>query len=91
MLLPCYVRQFKNESVQVYAGRLHALANDTFAKVDKAVVETELVGFSIDGLYHDFLCMKAMRENPPKTFQAAVQSVLAGQNLPKRYKYQQHT
>ena len=57
-----------------------ALENDAFAKVDKAVVESQLVGFFIDGLYHDFLCMKVMRENP-KTFQAAAQSALAEQNL----------
>ena len=56
-------RQVKNESVQVYAQRLYALANDAFTKVDKAVVELQLVAFFIDGLYHDFLCMKVMREN----------------------------
>ena len=65
-------------SVQVYAERLYALANDAFAKVDKAVVESQLVEFVIDGLYHDFLCMKVMRENL-KTFQAALQSALAKQ------------
>ena len=32
-------RQVKNESVQVYAERLYALANDAFIKVNKAVVE----------------------------------------------------
>ena len=57
-------RQLKNECVQVYAERLHALENVAFAKVDKAVVESQLVGFFIDGLYHDFLCMKVMREDP---------------------------
>ena len=64
--------------------RLYTLANDAFAKVDKAVVESQLVGFFIDGLYHDFLHRKVMRENPKK-FQAAVQSVLAEQNLQKRF------
>ena len=66
--------------MQVYTERLYALANDAFAKVDKAVIESQLVGFFIDGLYHDFLCIKVMRENP-KTFQATVQSALAEQNL----------
>ena len=75
-------RQVKNEPVQVYAERLYALTNDAFTKVDKAVVESQLVRFYIDGLYHDFLCMKIMREHP-KTFQAAVQSALAEQNLQK--------
>ena len=74
----CKARQVKHESVQVYAERLCDLVNDAFTKVDKAVVESQLVGFFIDGLYHDFLCMKVMRENP-KTFQAAVQSALAEQ------------
>ena len=36
----CKVRQTKSESVQVYAERLYALANDAFAKVDKHVVES---------------------------------------------------
>ena len=62
LLLPCNVRQGK--SAQFYAERLYYLVNDAFAKVDKAVVESQLVGFFIDGLYHDFLCMKVMRENP---------------------------
>ena len=73
-------RQVKNESEQVYTERLYTLANDAFAKVDEAVVESQLVGFFIDGLYHDFLYMKVMRENP-NTFQAAVQSLLTEQNL----------
>ena len=60
------------------------MANDAFAKVDKAFVESQLVGFFIDGLYHDFLSMKVMRENP-NTFQDAVQSALAEQNLQKRF------
>ena len=32
-------RQDKNEIVQVFAERLYALAPDTFAQVDKSVVE----------------------------------------------------
>ena len=58
MLLPCYIR-------------LYALANDTITKVNKAVVDSQQDGFFIDGLYHDFLHMKVMKENP-KAFQAAV-------------------
>ena len=53
MLLPCNIRQgkSKNESVQLFEDRLYALANDEFAKVDKAVAESQLVEFFIDGLY----------------------------------------
>ena len=60
----CKARQTKSETVQVYAERLYALANDAFAKVDKGVVESQLVGFFNDGLFHDYLRMKLMRENP---------------------------
>ena len=80
----CKARQTKSETVQVYAERLYALANDAFAKVDKGVVESQLVGFFIDGLFHDYLRMKVMMENP-KMFQAAVQSALAEQNLMRRF------
>ena len=77
-------RQVKPESIQVYTERLYSLANDAFTKVDIAVVKAQLVVFFIDGLYHDFLYMKVMRENP-KSFQAEVQYALAEQNLQKRF------
>ena len=63
---------------------MYTLAHDAFAKLDKTVVESQLVGFFINGLYHDYLRMKIMRENP-KSFQNAVQSALAEQNLRKRF------
>ena len=43
------------------------MINDAFAKIDMSVVESQLVGFFIDGLFHDYLRMKVMSENP-KTF-----------------------
>ena len=76
-------RQTKSETVQVYAERLYTLPNDAFAKVYKGVVESQLAGSFIDGLFHDYLRMKVMRENF-KTFQAVVQSALAKQNLRKK-------
>ena len=45
-------RQTKSDTVQVYAERLYALGNDAFAKIEKGVVESQLVGFFIDGLFH---------------------------------------
>ena len=57
------MRQSKSETVQVYAEKLHTLAHDTFMKLNKAVVESNLVIFFIDGLYHNMLQMKIMREN----------------------------
>ena len=53
-------RQVKHESIKIYAERLNALINGAFTK---ALAELQLVGVFIDGLYHDFLHMKAMREN----------------------------
>ena len=55
-------RQVKHEPVQVYTGRMYALANDAFTNVHKAVIKSQLVVFFIDGLYHDFLHMKVIRE-----------------------------
>ena len=80
----CKARQSKNETIQIYAEKLYASANNAFAKMDKVIVESQCVGFFIDGLYHDFLRMKVMREDP-KTFQAALQSALAEQNFRKRF------
>ena len=62
------------------------MAYDAFVKVDKVVVELQLVGFFDDGLHYDFLHMKVMLQNP-KTFQAAVQSALAQQNLLKEISF----
>ena len=49
MLLPCCIRQehVRHESVQIYAERLYALENDSFTKVYKAVIEPQLVAFSL--------------------------------------------
>ena len=77
-------RQTKSETVQVYAERLYALANDVFSTVDKDAVESKLVGFFIDGLFHDYLRMKVMWENP-KNFQGSLQSALAERNLRKLF------
>ena len=53
MLSPCYVRPNSKrlKLFQVYAERLYALAQDAFEKTDKALVESQLTGFFIDGLY----------------------------------------
>ena len=62
------VQQHKTETVQVYAERLYALAQDAFENTNKVLVASQLIGFFIDGLYYDFLCMKVMLEGS-KTFQ----------------------
>ena len=48
-------RQNKSETVHAYAERLHTLAHYTFMKLFKAVVESQLLDFLYDGLYHDYL------------------------------------
>ena len=57
------IRKSKNETVHIYAKRLYTLAHDVFAKLDKTVVESQLVGFLTDGLYHNYLSMNIMKEN----------------------------
>ena len=58
----CNARQTKSKAVQICADRLYASANDAFAKVDKGVVESQLVDFFIYGVFHDYLRMEVMRE-----------------------------
>ena len=49
-----------------------------------AAIEKQLVGCFVDGLVHDYLKMRVMRENPA-TLQAAVASAMSEQNLRKRF------
>ena len=65
---------------------MYALAQNAFENTDKALVESQLIGFFIVGLYYDFSCMTVMQEGP-KTFQQAVQLALAEQNLRKRFDF----
>ena len=91
MLLPCYIRQGKSHtSLYRFAQRLNALANDPITEADKAAVESQLVGFFMNGLYHNFLCMKVMKENP-KTFQATVQAAVAEKNCKRDFSQGQMT
>ena len=80
------VRQNPNENVQLFAERLLALAEEAFVGQPGGLpaVETQLIGFFIDGLAHDFLKMKVMRDNP-NTLAAAVASAMGEQNLRKRF------
>ena len=50
MLSLCYIRpdSIRLKTVQVYAERLYALAQDAFEKTDKALVESQLIGFFIE-------------------------------------------
>ena len=74
------------ETVQVYAKRLFALAQEAFARQQEGLdaVDSQMIGFFVGGLYHDFLMMKAMHDNP-NTFQAAVTAAMNEQNLYSRF------
>lgn len=50
----------------------------------KCLLTADLIGFFADGLHHDYLRIKVMRDNPT-TFQQAVRSALNEQNLRKRF------
>lgn len=80
------VKQKSDENVQLFAERLLTLAEEAFTGQNGgiAAIERQLVGFFIDGLAHDYLKMKVMRENPA-TLQAAVTSTMNEQNLRKRF------
>ena len=77
--MPCHCCM-KQDTVEFHAERLYTSAHDTFAQLNKVEVESQLVCFFIDGMSHDYLQMKIIRENP-KTFHAVIHSALAEQNL----------
>lgn len=81
LLLLRKVRQKQGEAIQVYAERLIGLGEDAFDAQNR---DTQLIGYFIDGLYHDYMKMKVMRENP-QTLQQAVTSATNEQNLRKRF------
>ena len=72
--------------MQVYAKRLFALAKEALAGQQGGLgtVESQIIGFFVDGLYHDFLKMKVMHDNP-NTFQGMVTTAMNEQNLHKRF------
>ena len=61
-----------------------ALAEDAFVGQMGDSVQTQLVGFLIDGLAHDYMKMKVMRENPAN-LQTAITVATAEHNLRKRF------
>ena len=80
------IKQKPEENVQLHAERLLSLAEEAFTGQNggMAAIEMQLVWFFIDGLAHNNLKMKVMRENPA-TLQAAVASAMTEQNLRKRF------
>jgi len=85
------IKQGHNENLQVFGERILALAEEiiTEGQGDIAVLESQLIGFFIDGLNHDYLKMKVMRENP-RTLQDAIRSAMNEQNLRTRFNLRMH-
>ena len=79
-------KQKPSETVQVYAKRLFALAQEAFVgqQGGLSAVESQMIGFFVGGLYYDFLRMKVMCDNP-NTFQSAVFTAMNEQILCRRF------
>ena len=56
-IMPCHccIKQDRVKTVQVCAERLYTLAHDAFAQLNKPMVESQLVRFLIDRMYHNYL------------------------------------
>ena len=80
------VYQKPDKNVQLYAERLLALAEEALLiqQAGKQPIQTQLVGFFIDGLASDYLKIKVMRDNPAKLADA-VNIAMNEQNLRRRF------
>ena len=78
------VRQKPGENVQVHAERLLALSEDAFDGQAADRYDRQMIGFFIDGLFHDYMKMKIMRDNP-RTLQDAITVANNEQNLRRRF------
>jgi hypothetical protein len=76
-------KQKPSESVQLFAERLLNNAEDAYPQAgDRPVVEQQMINVLLDGLYHDYLKMKVLREDP-RTFNEALQIAMREQNIRK--------
>lgn len=84
------MKQQPGESVQMYAERMLSVAEDAypaesgFDRNTHDLIQKQMVDSFCDGLYHDYLRMKVMREDP-KTFDQAVNSAMKEQDLRRRF------
>ena len=79
------IKQRPDESVQMFAERMLTLADQAFREQQGGLpaVQRQLIDFFIDGLAHDYLRIKIMRENPA-TLAEATESARAEQNVRAR-------
>lgn len=78
------VHQKAGETVQVYAERLMALAEDAFDNQAGQPVQRQLIDTFVDGLAEDQLKLKVLRDNPAN-LEAAVTVATNEQNLRRRF------
>lgn len=85
------LKQKPDENVQLFAERLLSLSSEAYENVEDnlEMIESQLIGTFIDGLRHDYLRLKLMRENPT-TLALAVNSALAEQNVRARFELRSH-
>ena len=69
------IKQKHDENVHLYCKRMWTIARDAFEGHDRnqIAVQTQLIGFFVDGLFHDHLQLKVMRDNPA-TFEETVRT-----------------
>jgi len=74
--------------VQLFAERLLNIAEDAYPQAGDRPVEQQMINVLLDGLYHDYLKMKVLREDP-RTFNGALQIAMREQNIRKRFALRQ--
>ena len=77
------IKQKKDESVPVFGERVLSLAMQAYDNIDAPEVQRQLVIFFVDGLFHDYVRIKVLREDP-EDFQAAVTCGMTEFNFRKR-------
>ena len=79
-------KQRTDENVQIYAERLLSLATDAYENIEGNLdyKEKQLVEIFIDGLSHDYLRLKLMRENHA-TLSNALKSAIHEQSVRARF------
>ena len=76
-------KQKRDESVPVFAERILSLAVQAYETIDAPEVQRQLINFFVDGLHHDYVRIKIMREDP-SNFQTAVTIGMNEFNFRKR-------
>lgn len=82
------IRQGRDETVPAYAERVYALATEAFPQPDTLnlpAVQSQLIGYFENGLYHDYAKMRLMRATCTN-FETAVQEATNEENLRRKFR-----